>query len=172
MLDRVREALFSTLSGYFEGARVLDLFAGSGSLGLESLSRGALFARMVERDASTVRLLRANVEALGVGERARVVATDALSPAAWHDPSAERFAVIFFDPPYPIVRDGLGRRRVLEVAARLAAERLTEDGVIVFHAPRDLMLATQFVGLEAVERSYGTSSLWYLTRPQSNLEAK
>ena len=171
MLDRVREALFSTLGGRFDGARVLDLFAGSGSLGLECLSRGALLSRMVERDPATVRLLRANVELLGAGERARVVGSDALAPKAWREPGVERYTVIFLDPPYPLLRDGATRKRVLDAAQSLSAELLEPEGSIVLHAPRELLNATEFAGLEAVERAYGTSSLWYLTPPRARTEA-
>jgi hypothetical protein len=86
MLDRVREALFSTLGNRVEDARVLDLFAGSGSLGLEALSRGAVSARMVERDVRTLRLLKANVESLGLIERAEIVRGDANASASWEPP--------------------------------------------------------------------------------------
>lgn len=171
MLDRVREALFSTLGGRFDGARVLDLFAGSGALGLECLSRGAASARMIERDAGTLRLLRSNVERLGAGERARVVAADALSPRAWREAGGLRYSTIFLDPPYPMLRDGATRKLVLEATARMADELLETDGEIVLHAPRDLLTACEFKGLAALERSYGTSTLWYLTRPAAPSEA-
>ena len=170
MLDRVREALFSTLGERLDGGRVLDLFAGTGSLGLESLSRGASFARMVELDPAVVKLLQANVAALGAGERVRVVAADALSPAAWRDPGDKRFDVIFYDPPYPLVRVGPGRKRVLEALALLANDRLQETGMIVFHAPRNLLKPADFGALASRERVYGTNSLWYLTQPQSTRE--
>ncbi len=164
MLDRVREALFSTLGERLDGGRVLDLFAGTGSLGLESLSRGAAFARMVELDPLVVKLLQANVAALGAGERVRVVTADALSPTAWKDPGGHRFDVIFYDPPYPLLRVGPGRKRALEAIALLASDRLQGEGVIVFHAPRNLLTATEFGAIAARERVYGTNSLWYLTR--------
>jgi 16S rRNA (guanine(966)-N(2))-methyltransferase RsmD len=170
MLDRVREAMFSTLGGRFDGARVLDLFAGSGSLGLECLSRGAQQARMVERDAATLRLLRANVQTLGAAERAVVVAGDALSPRTWREGGELRYQVVFLDPPYPMLRDGADRRRVLDAAAQLAREALEHDGSIVLHAPRELLTSSEFVGLSASERSYGTSSLWYLTQPDARTE--
>ena len=171
MLDRVREALFSTLGGRFDAARVLDLFAGSGSLGLECLSRGASLARMVERDAGTLRLLRSNVESLGVGERARVVAADALSPRAWRETPLERYSTIFLDPPYPMLRDGATRKLVLEAALRMSVEVLEPDGEIVLHAPRELLTAFDFKHLAAQERSYGTSTLWYLRLKPANTEA-
>lgn len=162
MLDRVREALFSTLGERWEGAAVLDLFAGSGSLGLEALSRGARFARLVERDGPTAKLLTANVEALGVGERAQVRSLDALSPAAWRAADGARFDIVFLDPPYPLMRDGPGRRRVFGTLERICAEALDADGVMVLHTPRELLAASEFDRFDAEERGYGGSSLWYV----------
>src|SRR5690606_7654715 len=74
--DRVREALFASL-GDLAGARVLDLFAGSGALGIEALSRGAAAAVFVERSAAAAAVVRANLEALGAGEAARVLRGEA-----------------------------------------------------------------------------------------------
>lgn len=167
MLDRVREALFSTLGERLEGARVLDLFAGTGSLALEALSRGAAHARLVERDPRVAKLAAANVAELGLGERARVLAADALSPAAWRDAAAdpnERREIVFLDPPYPMVQDGPARRRVFEALARLLDRELAPGGVVVFHAPRGLLSRAEFGEAAAEERGYGTSSLWYVER--------
>src|SRR5215218_2705118 len=79
--DRVREAWMSTVAPHLPGARVLDLFAGSGALGLEALSRGAASATFVEQDAKALASLRANLDALGAGEAAAVVKGDALKYA-------------------------------------------------------------------------------------------
>lgn len=162
MLDRVREALFSTLAGHFDRGRVLDLFAGTGALGLEALSRGSIVARMIELDPKVTKVLQQNVADLGVAARARVLTGDALSPATWKDPLAPKYDVVFCDPPYPMLQIGPGRERVLETLGRLGAQWLAEDGVIVFHAPRGLMRESEFSGLISRERSYGTSSIWYL----------
>src|SRR4051812_48223225 len=99
MLDRVREALFSTLQPWLRDAVVLDLFAGSGSLGLEALSRGASHVRFVERGAPALAVLRANVDALRVGSRVQVFVGDALAPASW--PPAVDVALL--DPPYAMI---------------------------------------------------------------------
>ena len=96
--DRVRETLFSMLVsrlGSFEGLRVADLFAGSGALGLEALSRGAASATFVDSDAQAVAAIRRNAEKLGAGERVRVIAGSALAL-----PRSEPFDLIFADPPY------------------------------------------------------------------------
>jgi 16S rRNA (guanine966-N2)-methyltransferase len=92
---RVREALFSML-GALEGARVLDLFAGSGALGIEALSRGAARATFVERAPGALAALRANVAALGLEERCEIRATDALAALR----SSGQYDLVFIDPPY------------------------------------------------------------------------
>src|SRR5947208_10983261 len=125
--DRVRENVFNML-GPLEGARVLDLFAGSGALAIEALSRGAAHAVIVERDGRAVEVIRANLEALGLGEdEARVV--HAPARAALRDASArgDAYDLVLLDPPY---RDApaLGRElsealpAVLAPAARVVTE--------------------------------------------------
>ena len=98
--DRVREALFSTL-GPIAGARVLDLFAGSGALAIEALSRGAASALLVERDPRAVTVIRANLEALGLAAPEAVVHSGA-ARAALRSASArgDTYDLVFLDPPY------------------------------------------------------------------------
>ncbi|HMR62222.1 RsmD family RNA methyltransferase, partial [Amaricoccus sp.] len=109
--DRVRESLFNLLAhGPYgtpsppEGRRVLDLFAGTGALGLEALSRGAAQATFVENGAKALGLLRENIARLGAGEATRLLATDATRLGSC--PEAP-FDLVFLDPPY---RRGLGER--------------------------------------------------------------
>jgi 16S rRNA (guanine966-N2)-methyltransferase len=96
--DRVREAWMSILAPELPGARVLDLFAGSGALGLEALSRGATHATFVELAPASLEALRGNIEALGVGERVTVRRGDALRFA--QGLGAGEYDVAFADPPY------------------------------------------------------------------------
>ena len=96
--DRVRETLFNWLQGILPGARVLDLFAGSGALGLEAVSRGAADAVLVERDPRLAESLRATVARLGAGNQVEVACADAL---AWlRSPPRRAFDVVFVDPPF------------------------------------------------------------------------
>jgi 16S rRNA (guanine966-N2)-methyltransferase len=96
--DRVRETLFNWLQPVLPGARVLDLFAGSGALGLEALSRGAVSAVLVERDAKLAAALRATTARLQGGEAASIVQADAL---AWlHGQPDGGFDLAFVDPPF------------------------------------------------------------------------
>jgi 16S rRNA (guanine966-N2)-methyltransferase len=103
--ERVREALFAMLAD-IEGARVLDLFAGTGALGIEALSRGAEHAVFVERDASAARVLRENLEALElVPEAAEVRRGDALAALESARRAKETYDLVFIDPPYDQARD-------------------------------------------------------------------
>jgi 16S rRNA (guanine966-N2)-methyltransferase len=103
--DRVREALFSMLEDV-EGASVLDLFAGTGALGIEALSRGAQAAVFVERDASVVRALRANLDALGITPAtAQVRRADGLQALRSARARKETYDLVFIDPPYGQARD-------------------------------------------------------------------
>src|SRR5881296_2139751 len=99
--DRVREAWFSILQRPLDGARVLDLFAGSGALGLEALSRGAARAVFVDRDRRAVEVLRANLEALGVAsEEAEVRPVSAQRAVRDALSRSEAYDLVFLDPPY------------------------------------------------------------------------
>jgi 16S rRNA (guanine966-N2)-methyltransferase len=96
--DRVREALFSILGARVAGARVLDLFAGSGALGLEALSRGAAAVTFVESAPAALRALRANVTALGA--EAEIARADALKWLRSASGRARQYDLVFLDPPY------------------------------------------------------------------------
>ncbi|MFV0635039.1 16S rRNA (guanine(966)-N(2))-methyltransferase RsmD [Demequina sp.] len=104
--DRVREALFSRLDhdDSLRAARVLDVYAGSGALGFEALSRGAAHATFVESGSQAARVLQGNVKDLGVGARARLVREKALS---YLSRATDTWDVAFLDPPYDIARDDL-----------------------------------------------------------------
>ena len=167
MLDRVREACFGKLMDLVDEARVLDLFAGTGSLGLEALSRGAASARMVERHAKTAQLLAANVETLGLEAEAEVVTGDALRPRSWRpadSPPGERWAdLIFFDPPYPFLSDPAKLAALWEALSELTRDVLKEEGILVFHTPGRGVWRSRMEERRVLdERTYGTSSLWYL----------
>jgi len=100
--DRLRESVFNILVHAYddpiEGARVLDLFAGTGALGIEAISRGAKFALFVDNGAEARALLRNNVESLGLGGVTKVYRRDATNPGPAHP--LEPFSLVFLDPPY------------------------------------------------------------------------
>jgi 16S rRNA (guanine(966)-N(2))-methyltransferase RsmD len=170
MLDRVREAMFSTLGERVPGANVLDLYAGSGSLGLEALSRGARRARMIEKDPKALACLRNNVELLGMGDRAQVVRGDSLKRDLWRPlGSEEAFDVVFLDPPYSHVELPATRTGVLGCIEELLREVVGPRGCLIVHAEARMLdwirLRGQSHGaLRRGERRYGSSGLLYLYR--------
>ena len=125
--ERVREALFAMLEDV-DGARVLDLFAGSGALGIEALSRGAAGAVFVEREPAALRALRDNLAALGLGpDVAEVRRGDAIRALRSAQRRAESYDLVFIDPPYDRARDlgpalGAGLPSLLSGGARVVLE--------------------------------------------------
>lgn len=165
LLDRVREALFSILGARIEGARVLDLYAGTGSIGLEALSRGAVSCVFVERDRDALECLRENVSALGFLERSRIVRGRVEEQLL--RPPEECYDAIFFDPPYAELRSPARRAVTLELARQLYAERLAAEGLLVFHYPRDLLDANELLRLGPCERrAWGTTEIALFDRAE------
>jgi 16S rRNA (guanine966-N2)-methyltransferase len=157
--DRVREALFGILTsaGALEGARVLDLYAGTGALALEALSRGAATAVLVESAREALAALRANVTALGLEDRARVVAGD-VAKAIRRLPDAGPFDLVFADPPWAMVDEGHGAA-VLSALAR-SAGIATDGRVVLEHSARTAPFDVD--GLVRLEtRKYGDTALTF-----------
>jgi 16S rRNA (guanine966-N2)-methyltransferase len=161
--DRVREAYFSALGTMTDvsGARFADLYAGSGAVGLEALSRGAAYALLVEADARAARAVRDNIVTLRVGSAARLV-TGKVAQLLASPPEGGPFDVVFADPPYAVTDDEV------EQVQRALVENgwLAEDAVVTFErssrtAKRGEPL-TWVDGLEADrDRRYGETTLWY-----------
>ncbi len=134
--DRARQALFDVLAHAawapsLPGARVIDLFAGSGALGVEALSRGAAFALFVETEAAARGAIRDNLEALGLFGAARIHRRDATDLGVRPGGAGPPFDLAFLDPPY---RQGLGERALLSL---LAGGWLAPDGVAVLERAAD-----------------------------------
>jgi 16S rRNA (guanine966-N2)-methyltransferase len=149
--DRVREALFSML-GEIEEARVLDLFAGTGALGIEALSRGAASAVFVERDARAAAVLRENLDALELpSERAELRRSEALAALRTAAERDELYDLILIDPPYG------DAARLQELLPALLAPVLAPGARVVSESDRRAPLG---LGLPAAtERRYGDTSI-------------
>lgn len=160
--DRARESLFNVLahaawSPGLEGRRVLDLFAGSGALGLEAISRGAAFALFVETEPAARGAIRDNIEALGLFGATRIHRRDAADLGVKPAGLGEPFDLVFLDPPY---HKGLGERAL----ARLGEGGwIASDALIVFECAADETPATP--GYETLdERAYGAAKVLFLRR--------
>lgn len=151
--DRVREALASALEaglGGLAGRRVLDLYAGSGAVGLELLSRGAAAVTLVETDPRVLKVLRANAAGLEL-PGAEVVTGRAEAVAAQLTGAGVRFDVVFLDPPYALDIDPVMPVAAALVSAVLVVERATRSTPPAWPE-----------GLEPADiRRYGDSTLWY-----------
>jgi len=156
--DRLRESLFNILAHAYgdpiTGARVLDLFAGTGALGIEAISRGAVYALFVDDGVEARALLRDNVESLGLGGVTRIFRRDAtkLGPAHPLDP----FSLVFLDPPY-----GKGLAEKALVAARDGGW-LTADALIVVEEATEAAFKPPEGFTELERRQYDDSELIFL----------
>jgi 16S rRNA (guanine966-N2)-methyltransferase len=169
MLDRVREAVFARIESRLDGARVLDLFAGSGSLGIEALSRGAAHVRFVERGADALAALSRNVDELDLKPRVRIWRGDALKFESWRDRRKDEplYDLAFFDPPYKLVTNPDTSPMLVRALEALARDNMTADGLIVVHAPtRDVGALRPGPDWGFDVHEYGGSGIALLTRPK------
>jgi 16S rRNA (guanine966-N2)-methyltransferase len=158
--DRLRESLFNILAhAYGEpmtGARVLDLFAGTGALGIEAISRGATFALFIDDGAEARALLRENVAALGLGGTTRIFRRDATKLGPAHP--LEPFSLVFLDPPYG---QGLAEKAL---ASARDGGWFTPDALIVVEESAKANFAAP-AGLDELERRhYDETELIFLRR--------
>lgn len=164
---RVREALFSILSAHVAGARVLDLYAGTGAIGIESLSRGARHVVFVENQAKTAWLLRDNIERCGYTRQCvvltRNVETFLTAPPAWHEPLA--FDIVFADPPYQ-------RTDLTKFLERLSLSgTLAPDGRAILEHETRRPVPTRVGSLTQTRQArYGDTTLtFYQRRPEAEV---
>ncbi|MDJ0712541.1 MAG: 16S rRNA (guanine(966)-N(2))-methyltransferase RsmD [Woeseiaceae bacterium] len=157
MTDRVRESLFSSVAAWVPDSVVLDLYAGTGSMGLEALSRGAATVTFVERDRQALAALRTNIEAVGLG--GTVVAGDV---DAYLDRASGPVDLAFVDPPYAVTLPSL-----VETMQKLAP-LLAEGALAIVHRRAGEEPPGQIADLEiADERGYGSAVLWRYAKEQS-----
>jgi 16S rRNA (guanine966-N2)-methyltransferase len=163
--DRVKQSLFDILAPYTDGARVYDCFAGTGSMGLECLSRGASHATFFEADRPALLRLKKNIAAVGVADRSTVIAGDLFR---WFDTTrgvGTRADIVFLDPPYRFLRERTEELRRL--AATIAAGHLAPAGVLVFrHDARDSLDLPPLTSAD--RREYGGMVLEFLRVVERN----
>lgn len=158
--DRVRETLFNVLGQWLEGQRVLDLYAGTGALGLESISRGAVRAVLVDSDREALGLCRANTDGLGFGDRVEVLAQPVERALETLGRRGEAFELVFADPPY-------AARGVETVLAGVVRHRLLAPGgtLVIEHDKREPAPASH-EGLEQVDqRRFGDTLVSFFRAP-------
>ncbi len=168
--DRVKESLFSILGHHFEtpgelpGLNVADVFAGSGAIGLESLSRGAESCVFFERSPIALKALRKNIESLGAEVDSTVVAGDAWRSAGY-SPDRKPFDLMFLDPPYQDVEDVSPRGAIHRFLSKLA-ESPDYRPLVVFHHPQKSRFGVSESQTWRIldERIIGTNKITILSR--------
>ncbi|HRP61954.1 MAG TPA: 16S rRNA (guanine(966)-N(2))-methyltransferase RsmD [Phycisphaerales bacterium] len=173
--DRVKESVFNLLRGWFDGARVLDLFAGVGTMGLETVSRGAAKVLLVEQNRKVFKLLEDNIHALGCGDRAEAMLGDALGSACLLR-APKPVDIVFIDPPYEMMKRQDSRRRILGHVSR-CTEVMGDHAFIVLRSPIDPEGAESFEfslpGLDGPEVHKHGSEMWVLLyQPTLEKEAR
>ena len=148
--EKVKESLFSAIQFDIEGRRVLDLFAGSGQLGIEALSRGASGCVFVDKNTDAVKIIRQNLQHTGLAAKAQVLGTDALSYLTHPN---DRFDLVFLDPPYAAE---------LLIPALNKVAPLVNDGGIIVCETEDGIELPQCVDRFVVARTYrfGRIHVW------------
>lgn len=160
--DRVKESLFNilvVLKGGFDQYRVLDLFAGTGNLGIESLSRGAAQAVFIDNHKDSVILVAKNLRMLGFTDRSRVIEKEALAALRFLEKTETPFHLVFIDPPY---RQGLAER-VLKYLAD--STLINESSLVIVEVSSGEILPTVFDNLKEFDRrTYGDTAIAFFQR--------
>jgi 16S rRNA (guanine966-N2)-methyltransferase len=159
--DRVKQSLFDILSPMIDGSRVYDCFAGTGSMGLECLSRGAEHVTFFEADRSAMGLLNKNIDALRVRKRSSIISGDLFHWFRAGKIPEHKATIIFLDPPYKMVREDPAS--LAGLLQSFAADQLAEDGVVVFrHDANDSMPVEPLI--VADKREYGGMAIELLRK--------
>src|ERR1035437_4948552 len=165
--DRAKQSLFDSLQDVFVGERVLDCFSGSGSMGLECLSRGAATAVFVERDRGALEALKKNVAEMGMEGRAVILPLDAYAGTLHEEMHV--LTIAFVDPPYSHTATGHWRNKLDELLRRLAAGAMVDGGIISFRHPTNVTIDAAALGVKVVrELRYGEMGITWLTKLPSS----
>ena len=151
-LDRVKEAMFSMLNPYLKEAKVLDLFAGFGGLGLEAISRGAVEAVLVERSRKNIKVIKENVSKCNFEKKAKVIREDVFD---FLNSNNEQFDIIIMDPPY--------KKEFGEKLLKIISENkiLKKTGIIVIEHSKKEKIENQNIYLKIKDKKYGDTKLTF-----------
>jgi 16S rRNA (guanine(966)-N(2))-methyltransferase RsmD len=157
LLARIKQSLFGILGPRLPGARVLDVFAGTGGFALEALSRGAAHAVLIESGPDAARAIGDNIRTLGAGDRADVRRVDAEPALAQLALEHRAFEMILLDPPFALERD--------EALLALAARVVADGGIVVLRVPRGRRLPGRHGGLRMTRQErYGESLVGFYSK--------
>lgn len=155
--DMVKEAVFSIIQFDVAGANVLDLFAGSGQLGIEALSRDAAHCVFVDKNPEAVKIVKGNISDCGLNSKTRVVGMDSLE---YLKMAKSGLDIVFVDPPY--------RMGLVEKALTLLPEKLNDGAIIVCEHEKELELEDKYTDIKLHKRyKYGKIAVTVFKKPQN-----
>ena len=164
--DQIKETLFNMLQGYIEGSNFLDLYAGSGQIGIEALSRGAEFAAFVEKSDEAVKCIKANVDKTKFADKSMILKLEVLSGIRTLELEKKQFDIVFLDPPY---NQGL-EQGIL--TALVGSAILNDEVIIIVEASKITDFSfVDYLGLKIVkDKIYKNNRHLFLRK--NNLESK
>ena len=166
ILDRVKQSLFDCLQKYDSpaGKIVADLFSGVGSLGLESLSRGAEFAAFIEKDLKTAAILKQNIAKAGFANQSMVLIADAFKTGAAPVPGRPKYNLVFVDPPYIRTSD-VGADSDLANLMKILVDQTANNALVIVRTHKDIELPDSYDGFKIVDRRHwGSMAVTFLMR--------
>lgn len=164
----LRLALFSYLADFIDKAIVLDLFAGTGAFGIESLSRGARKVVFVDITKMAEKTIKENIEILGIKEKCEVIRADAMEALLKLKRRDYTFDIVFIDPPYTMLRNMKAeeyKEYMLELTSR-ASEMLNEKSIVIMKYPKKLPIATPSGLVQIETRTYGLNALTFFAQKE------
>jgi 16S rRNA (guanine(966)-N(2))-methyltransferase RsmD len=162
--DRVKESLFNVLYNYGlpQDKVVADLFCGTGSLGLEALSRGAKKAMFVDSNPNVIETLNRNIAKAGFENRSKVIKANALKIGASAGPDEDKYELVFVDPPYKMTED-VGADSLLARLFELICEQVADKAIVVVRTHRRTSLSDEYGRLKIIDRrEWGTMAVTLL----------
>lgn len=160
--DQVKEAVFNMIGPYFSGGSCLDLFAGSGSLGLEAISRGMDEATFIDRMGIAVKTIHENIKKIRVQDQTKVYRSDSFKALTTLVKEGKHFQLIFIDPPYQFKDIG----KYLDIIVK--TDLLAKDGMIIYEHDANNPLLSYKNLCKIRESAYGTTAITILKKDDSN----
>ncbi len=164
--DRVKVAVFDRLwaAGLLEGGNVIDIFSGTGSLGLEALSRGMDHCTFIERDRSAKERLETNITEIGLTKCSEVLSVNAMATSWILSLSHKPIKLVFCDPPYVMMEEEASRKSVLDILVALTPH-MDEGGVCMVRTPAEIETEIVEGWMEPKRHNYGSMTLHFYQRP-------
>ncbi len=160
--DRIKESLFNMLAGVISGSRVLDLYAGTGAIGIEALSRGAESCIFIENDRSAIQTIKKNLEVTKLQDKAHVLKCDVFEIISYLEKNNKKIDLAFASPPYPLVEKKSYRDKLLTLFSSLCSNYIIQsDGLMILqHRKTDIGMVQEAFCLELFDtRMYGDTQL-------------